>query len=167
MSFNPLKQLKALRDDIELRGTEFALLCAMVLRTDNATGYVHYSIEGLAHDAGISDKTARSILQRPHVLRHFASVEGGRGRKTFRWHPRPVVVTGSEFGNPVREFGKTGERTGSSYRLSTYSSTYSSTRGSAESECGAVAPWSGMPCILPAGHDGGCRTLESSRVATG
>ena len=114
VSFRPLDQLRIIRDDSGLNSTEFALLTAMILRTDNATRLVRSSIERLAHDAGMSDKTARTVLQRPHVLGHFEEVERQGRQKNFRWHPTAVTVTDVPNAPSAKAVTVTGEAGGPS-----------------------------------------------------
>lgn len=107
----PLDMLRALRD-ADLTTSEFALLVAMVLRADNETGKVRYSIEKLAEDAGMSERTARRVLAKPHVLAWFARIEGRTRARDFWFRfdpppaqPIPVTVTGIEEAAPVADSG--------------------------------------------------------------
>lgn len=95
MTFDVLGTLRAIRDDDSLTTTQAHVLTCAVLRTDNGSCKVRMSIEGLAKDAKVSDKTARSVFKEANVLRYLANVEGNTRSKNMWFHPIPVVITGS------------------------------------------------------------------------
>lgn len=96
MTFDVLGTLRAIRDDESLTTTQAHVLTCAVLRTDNGSCKVRMSIEGLAKDAKVSDKTARSVFKEANVLRYLAKVEGQTRSKNLWFHPIPVTSTGTE-----------------------------------------------------------------------
>jgi hypothetical protein len=74
MTFDVLGTMRAIRNDKELSSTEALLLMCAVLRTDNKTRKVRYSLEGLADDAKVNRKTATRVFQGEEVLKYFSKV---------------------------------------------------------------------------------------------
>lgn len=106
MTFDVLGTMRAIRNDEGLTSTQLALLMCAVLRTDNATGHVRYSIELLAQDANVSYRTAKTVFQDEEVLRYFKKVVRTRRTVDF-WFPlspegATVALSG---GNPVHRGG--------------------------------------------------------------
>lgn len=106
--FDVLGTQRALRNDKSLTSTQFGLLMAATLRADNGSCKVKMSIEGLAKDAKVSDKTARTAFQQPQVTKYMARIEGRTRAKDMWFHRIPVVITGKEEeSTPVITTGKT------------------------------------------------------------
>lgn len=91
-ALNPLMMLKALRDDPDLTTSDFALLVAIVLRTDNKTCKVRMSLEGLARDSNMSDRWVTKILNKPQVTKYFSKIEGKTRAKNLWLYPDPTLI---------------------------------------------------------------------------
>jgi hypothetical protein len=138
MTFDVLGTMRAIRDDKELGSTEALLLLCAVLRTDNATTKVRFSIEGLADDAKVSRKTAGRVFQQAQVLKYFKKVVRSKRQVDF-WFadvnsPVGLSVPQSEWDTVTHSVGHSVQRVGHEVTPSTLSST--STTNSAV----AIAP---------------------------
>lgn len=116
-AFNPLQQLRIIRDDKTLTPMQQHILMAACLRTDNTSGQVRYSQELLAHDANVGVRTVERALRHPSVRRYFVMEREGR-RLNLIWR-KPVT----ESAIPVTESKNTRHSDGPSTRASTSTST--------------------------------------------
>lgn len=89
--FDILGTMRAIRNDEALSTTQAHLLMCAVLRADNSSCKVKYSIEGLAKDANVSERTARYAFQAPEVLKYMAKVEGKTRAKNMWFRPIPAT----------------------------------------------------------------------------
>ena len=122
--FDVLGTMRAIRNDKTLTATQAHLLMCAVLRTDNGTCHVRYSIEGLAEDGNVSYKTAKTAFQQSEVRKYFVKEVRSKRQVDLWFYPAPierVTVTPSE-GNPVH-------RGGNGYPPSTCSSTFTTSTG--------------------------------------
>jgi hypothetical protein len=146
MTLDVLGTMRAIRDDRELSTTQAHLLMCALLRADNTTCKVRYSIEKLAVDAKVSDKTARTAFKNDKVLKYLEKVDRATRQVNMWFHSTPVIltpvmVTGvtpvTVSTTPVIEDTDSGNcvhDSGNGYRPSTLSSTLSSTFTSTESD---------------------------------
>lgn len=138
MTFDVLGAQRTIRDDKALSSTDAWILICAVLRTDNKTTKVRYSLEGLAVDAKVSRKTVVRAFQKPEVLKYFKTVER-TSRRVDLWFYESMrdmvslntdeglsVRNGNE-GHGVHNEGHTVLNEGQEVTPSTCSSTLSST----------------------------------------
>lgn len=121
--FDVLGTMRAIRDDESLSTAQAAILLCAVLRTDNSTMKVKYSLEGLAVDAKCNEKTVRRAMQDPEVLKYFSKVERN-SRRVDLWFNQVDDIAG----HCVQVAGLSVPVAGHSVRPSTSTSTSSSTK---------------------------------------
>lgn len=106
--FDVLTAQRAIRDDRSLTGPQVGLLLCATLRADSRgaePGRVRASLELLAKDAKVSDKTAQRAFREDPVVRYFARVERQTRSVGLWFHPTPEresAVTPPDSGLSVR-----------------------------------------------------------------
>lgn len=96
--FQAFDMQRAFRDDPELDVYGYAFLMACTNRTDNKTCKVRASLEMLATDAKISERTVTRLLHAPEVTKYFEVIEGKTRAKNLWFYEDPTLIPVSQSG---------------------------------------------------------------------
>lgn len=138
--FDVLGTMRAIRDDEALTTAQAHFLVCAVLRTNNKSLKVRYSLEGLARDSGLGYSTVRRFMRDAAVTKYFSKVERS-SRTVGIWFPlTPLTMSAhSEHSAPSEhDTARCEHDTAHSGHPSTLSSTSSSTKEDADPASGAA-----------------------------